>query len=82
MSRIKRMPGIDKHLGNCLRLRRRKLRLSQKTLAGRLGVTAQQLQKYEAGTNRLSAATLYALTHALDVPITEFFSGLRSKGKT
>lgn len=47
--------------------------LSQEELAGRIGISFQQLQKYETGENRISAARLFRLAGALDVPITWFF---------
>jgi len=52
-------------------------RLSQQTVAGRLGLTFQQVQKYENGANRTSASRLYDLSNILDVPISFFFDGLK-----
>jgi transcriptional regulator with XRE-family HTH domain len=66
---------IDKHVGRQLRWRRNQLNLSQEALAERLGVTFQQVQKYERGANRVSAGRLYELARALDTTITFFFSG-------
>jgi transcriptional regulator with XRE-family HTH domain len=66
---------IDKHVGRQLRWRRNQLNLSQEALAERLGVTFQQVQKYERGANRVSAGRLYELARALDTTITYFFSG-------
>jgi transcriptional regulator with XRE-family HTH domain len=67
---------VDRHVGHVLRLRRRALGLSQKAVAARLGVTFQQVQKYERGDNRISASTLHCLTLILDLPVTAFFDGL------
>ena len=50
--------------------------LSQDDLGKAIGVTFQQIQKYEKGINRMSASTLYRLSRALDVPVIEFFAGL------
>ncbi|MCR6629699.1 MAG: helix-turn-helix domain-containing protein [Magnetospirillum sp.] len=67
---------IDAHLGARIRLRRTLMGLSQTELGRALGVTFQQVQKYERGTNRLSAAMLYRLTRVLDVPLGFFFDDL------
>ena len=67
---------IDAHLGARLCLRRRLRGLSQTDLATAMGVTYQQVQKYERGANRMAAATLYRAAEALDVPIGFFFDGL------
>ena len=75
MSESKLPNLIDKHVGRQLRWRRNQLNLSQEALAGRLGVTFQQVQKYERGANRVSAGRLYELARALDTTITFFFSG-------
>ncbi len=66
---------IDKHVGRRLRWRRRELKLSQEVLAERLGVTFQQVQKYERGANRVSAGRLFELAQALDTTILYFFEG-------
>jgi transcriptional regulator with XRE-family HTH domain len=66
---------IDKHVGRRLRWRRRELKLSQEVLAERLGVTFQQVQKYERGANRVSAGRLFELAQALDTTIPYFFEG-------
>jgi transcriptional regulator with XRE-family HTH domain len=76
MSTIKRANQIDKHLGLRLRMRRLALRMSQTALADSIGVTFQQVQKYENGTNRISASTLQKLSETLHVPIADFFDGL------
>ena len=72
-----RLPNaIDRHVASRLRLRRLEVGLSQTALADALGVTFQQLQKYEGATNRISAGALYQLALTLDVPVQYFFDGL------
>jgi transcriptional regulator with XRE-family HTH domain len=64
---------IDKHVGTRVRMRRMMLDKSQTELADALGVTFQQVQKYEKGTNRISASRLMAISNYLQVPVTFFF---------
>ena len=64
---------VDIHVGSRVRQRRQLLGLSQEKLAAALGLTFQQVQKYERGTNRISASRLYAISQALDVPLYYFF---------
>jgi transcriptional regulator with XRE-family HTH domain len=64
---------IDKHVGDRLRARRILLGLSQTSLGKAVGLTFQQIQKYERGKNRVSASALFRLSRALDVPVTFFF---------
>ncbi len=64
---------IDIHVGNRLRSRRLVLGLSQEKLGDHLGITFQQIQKYEKGTNRISASKLQAAAGVLGVPVTYFF---------
>ena len=74
---------IDLHLGKRLRRRRRLLGLTQQQLAGSVGVRFQQIQKYECGANRISAARLWQLSEALEVPIGYFYDGLtEQRGQT
>jgi transcriptional regulator with XRE-family HTH domain len=70
---------IDLHLGKRLRRRRRLLGLTQQQLASVCGVRFQQIQKYECGANRISAARIWQLAEALDVPVGYFFDGLSSR---
>src|SRR5262245_29688612 len=70
---------IDEHVAKRLRLRRALLDLSQDELAKRLDVTAQQIQKYEAGETRISASRLYLIAQHLSVPITWFFAELEEQ---
>jgi transcriptional regulator with XRE-family HTH domain len=67
---------IDLHLGKRLRRRRRLLGLTQQQLATVVGVRFQQIQKYECGANRISAARLWSLAEALEVPVAYFYDGL------
>jgi len=67
---------IDTHVGRRMRQRRTLLGLSQERLAEALGLTFQQVQKYERGANRVSASRLYELGRVLDVPIGYFFEDL------
>ena len=65
----------DHELGKRVRLRRVELGISQSDLAAKLGVSFQQVQKYEKGVNRVGAARLQQIATALDVPVTFFFDG-------
>ena len=67
---------IDLYVGKRLRRRRRLLGLTQQNLAGQVGIRFQQIQKYECGANRVSAARLFELSEALSVPIQYFYEGL------
>lgn len=67
--------SVDWHVGSRLRLRRLELGMSQEKLADALGITFQQVQKYERGTNRIGASRLHQIALALQVPITYFFEG-------
>src|SRR3546814_1510601 len=64
---------VDVHVGGRVRLRRVFLGYSQEKLANALGLTFQQIQKYERGANRISASKLYELSRILSVPVTYFF---------
>jgi transcriptional regulator with XRE-family HTH domain len=65
----------DKHVGSRLRMRRLMLGMSQTDIAQALGVTFQQVQKYEKGTNRVSASRLQHFSQILQVPVPFFFEG-------
>ncbi len=67
---------IDIHVGARVRLRRNLLGLTLETLAKAVGVTYQQLQKYERGVNRIGASRLFNLSHVLDVPVSFCFDDL------
>jgi len=68
--------AVDMHVGARIRMRRRFLGISQQSLAAQLGITFQQVQKYERGANRVSASKLYEVACALNTPVTYFFEGL------
>jgi len=64
---------IDKHVGNQVRMRRLMLGMSQTKLGDALGLTFQQVQKYEKGTNRIGASRLHHICQILQVPVSFFF---------
>lgn len=64
------------HIGLRVRALRQSQRLSQRVLGEAVGVSLQQIQKYEKGINRVSGAMLYGLAHRLRVPVSAFFEGL------
>jgi transcriptional regulator with XRE-family HTH domain len=68
--------SIDAHVGSRVRLRRQLMKMSQEKLGDELGVTFQQVQKYERGANRIGASRLFSLANVLDVPVNFFFDGL------
>ena len=76
MAAAKKAPNpIDKHVGSRVRMRRMMLAMSQEKLGDALGLTFQQVQKYEKGTNRIGASRLQQISHILQVPVTFFFEG-------
>lgn len=76
MSEEKKVPNaIDVEVGARIKLKRKLIGMSQQSLAGKLGVTFQQVQKYEKGTNRVGASRLSQIATALDVPMSYFFDG-------
>ena len=73
----KRLPEpTDKHVGARVRMRRLMLGTSQTKLADAVGLTFQQIQKYEKGTNRISASRLQQIAGVLQVPVGFFFEGI------
>ena len=66
---------IDKHVGSRVRMRRMMLAMSQEKLGDALGLTFQQVQKYEKGTNRIGASRLQQISTILQVPVAFFFEG-------
>src|SRR5262249_19892839 len=66
---------IDKHVGSRVRMRRRVLDMSQTDLGNALGLTFQQVQKYEKGSNRIGASRLRHISQILQVPVPFFFEG-------
>lgn len=74
MTENKKRPNpIDVHVGSRIRLRRNMIAMSQEKLGERLGITFQQIQKYEKGTNRVGASRLQAISAILNVPVEYFF---------
>src|SRR5579883_3316499 len=67
---------IDVHVGSRVRLRRTLLGMSQEKLGDAIGLTFQQVQKYERGANRVGASRLFELSRVLDVPVSFFFDEL------
>jgi transcriptional regulator with XRE-family HTH domain len=67
---------MDVHVGSRVRLRRTLSGLSQEKLGDALGLTFQQVQKYERGANRISASRLFTLSQVLDVPVSFFFEDM------
>ncbi len=74
--RESRPSPIDVHVGSRIRLRRTLLGMSQERLGEALGLTFQQIQKYERGVNRVGASRLFDLSRVLDVPISFFFDDM------
>ncbi len=72
--------AVDKHVGARLRLARMEASKSQTDVADALGITFQQVQKYEMGTNRISASTLHDMSRFFDLPVQFFFNGLGDVG--
>ena len=76
MQEMKDPNPIDIHVGRRVRLRRKELGISQERLAEGLGLTFQQVQKYERGANRISASRLWDLSQILDVPVSYFLDDM------
>jgi transcriptional regulator with XRE-family HTH domain len=72
----KQASPIDVQVGNRVRLRRMLIGMSQEKLGELLGLTFQQVQKYEKGVNRIGAGRLFQISHILSVPIDYFYEGL------
>jgi transcriptional regulator with XRE-family HTH domain len=81
---MKKTPNpVDKHVGSRVRMRRLMMSLSQEKLGDALGLTFQQVQKYEKGTNRIGASRLQQISSILQVPVAFFFEGApRAAGDT
>jgi transcriptional regulator with XRE-family HTH domain len=76
---IKKVPNpIDKYVGSRVRMRRMMLGMSQEKLGDALGLTFQQVQKYEKGSNRIGASRLQQISLILQVPVSFFFEGAPS----
>lgn len=73
---------VDVHAGKQLALARHAQGLNQTDVARMLGLTFQQIQKYEKGTNRMSASVLWTLSEKMNLPVSYFFQGLESNSTT
>src|SRR5277367_1628390 len=73
---------VDTHVGKRLRLRRTMMGLSQEAVAKAVGITFQQVQKYEKGANAMNANRLYEFAQFMHVPVAYFFEGLESSSAT
>ena len=80
---VKKAPNpVDKHVGGRVRMRRMMLDMSQEKLGDALGLTFQQVQKYEKGANRVSASRLQHISDILRVPVPFFFEGGPARART
>jgi transcriptional regulator with XRE-family HTH domain len=80
---VKKVPNpIDRHVGSRVRMRRILLGMSQEKLGDALGLTFQQIQKYEKGTNRIGASRLQQISTTLNVPPAFFFEGADAAGSS
>jgi transcriptional regulator with XRE-family HTH domain len=73
---------IDQHVGSRVRMRRMMLAMGQQALGASLGLTFQQVQKYEKGTNRIGGSRLQQISDILQVPVAFFFEGMASTPTT
>ena len=73
---------VDRHVGLHIRMRRKALGISQEKLAEALGLTFQQVQKYERGANRVSASKLWEIARALKTNVAYFYEGLEEETET
>jgi transcriptional regulator with XRE-family HTH domain len=78
----KKPDPVDKHVGNRVRARRTARSMTQEKLGDALGLTFQQVQKYEKGINRVGASRLQHIAQILQVPVTFFFDGAPGQPKT
>src|SRR5512134_3543115 len=86
-AKVDRMPPgvpnpVDIHVGSRVRLRRTLLGLSQEKLGEAVGLTFQQIQKYERGANRIGASRLFEFSRILDVPVSFFFDDMNERAKS
>jgi transcriptional regulator with XRE-family HTH domain len=80
--RVKGNNPVDSLVGGRIRLLRKRRKMSQSELGNALGVTFQQIQKYESGKNRVGASRLHLVATALNVPISELFDGASETTRT
>jgi len=71
--------AVDRKLGQRVRARRLEIGMSQERLAELLGVTFQQVQKYEKGVNRIAASRLHDIAYSLEMPVARFFEGISGR---
>ena len=71
---------VDLYVGQRIRQRRWTIDMTQQQLAEKVGIRFQQIQKYETGTNRVSASRLWDIAAAMGVPVSYFFEGLDERG--
>ncbi len=72
--------AVDRKVGQKVRTRRLEIGMSQERLAELLGVTFQQVQKYEKGVNRIAVSRLWDISVALEMPVSRFFEGVSARG--
>ena len=77
----KRSSEVDHHVGKRIRERRREIGMSQAKLGNALGITSQQVQKYEIGLNRVAAGRLWDIAKNLEVDVGYFFEGIEKRPK-
>ncbi len=73
---------VDAHVGSRVRERRKELGMSQSVLGDALGISFQQVQKYEIGINRVAASRLWDLAKELEVDVGYFFEGIKRSGRS
>lgn len=81
MKSVRAATDVDAHVGARIRLRRMLIGMSQEKLGDSLGVTFQQIQKYERGANRISASKLYEVSRVLGVQVQHFYDGVETDPK-
>ena len=81
MAATKRFGDVDGHVGRRIRERRLGLGISQEKLGNALGISFQQIQKYEVGTNRVAASRLWDMANILEVDVVYFFEGIKKRAK-
>ena len=79
---VKDPQPVDRHVGSRVRMRRMMVGMSQEKLGQACGITFQQVQKYEKGTNRMGASRLHQISRVLDVPVEFFYEGAPSEEGT
>src|SRR6186997_2784894 len=81
-SGTKEPQDVDRHVGSRVRMQRMAIGMSQEKLGDACGITFQQIQKYEKGTNRMGASRLHQISRVLDVPVEFFYEGAPSEEGT